>query len=349
MRTRARCERDAFTLVELLVVITIIVALVALTASAVLKFVEVQQTSNTQSTLDRVQSQLARAWSKVKDDAYFKSPMTEPAYIPGTIPPQLAGMTVKDWIAANLASNANNPNDPNVAERARVIYVKLRLRQAFPMNFNEALYPAPLPQLQGYVTYLTSLGITGSSTATAPIESSACLLMALQRGVSGAGINPSELTAGGAAGNYATNLGNLPYLADAWGRPIFFTRVPAGNLYLNPIVPQSYTNNIPTPWWNPPGQAICYSQPGANDPLDPQGYLQTGGWASFPNGQPTPQAQLFTQLTLQPLAGPNTSFKLAPMVASGGPNNWTKPGQILPFDPITFYAVPGGGALFSTP
>jgi type II secretory pathway pseudopilin PulG len=320
MKTRTRSPRGAFTLIELLIVISLIVTMIALVASAVGKFIEVQQTSNTQSILDRVQSQLAKAWSKVKDQAY-KEP----------IDPSVAG-----WIQTNLAGT-----DANSTGRVRVIYVKLKLRQAFPMNFAEALnvpytnpalaalgynpnVPAsripPIPPLPGYVSYLNNFGITPAMVsvqpAPQPYESSVCLLMALQRGVSGAGIDPSELTAGGAAGN----INGMPYLTDAWGRPIFFSRAPAGNLYLNPAGPQ----------------------PGANDPGDPQGYLQTGNWG-------TTYGPLFTQLTLQIMAPSNRSFKLAPMVASGGPNNWTKPGYTLPFDPITFTPVSGGGALFSTP
>lgn len=334
MKTRARSnrsgtiQRGGFTLIELMVVIVIIVALMALTASAVMKFIEVQQSTNTQSTLDRVQSQLSRAWSKAKDEAYYKE----------SIPAAVEG-----WIQANLSGS-----DANTTARVRVIYVKLRLRQQFPMSFNEALTepmipgnpaPCPLLPLPAYQTYLGSLGILGSSTATASIESSACLLMALQRGASGAGIDPSVLTAGGAAGSYLTPTGgNLPYLTDAWGRPIFFTRVPAGNLYLNPINATSTTNPYTMAW----GSVTCYSQPGANDPGDPQGLLQTGGWG-------TTYGLAFTTVTSQVVANGNTSYKLAPMVGSGGPYNWTKPNQILPLDPITFYAVPGGGALFSTP
>jgi prepilin-type N-terminal cleavage/methylation domain-containing protein len=325
-----RVQRSAFTLVELMVVITIMAALMALTASAVLKFIGVQQTSNTQSTLDRVQSQLARAWSKVKDEAYKE-----------TIP-----VPVSSWIQTYLSGS-----DANTTERVRVIYVKLKLRQAFPMSFNEALYPptlpapagaCPLPPLPAYQTYLNSLGISGSSPQTAPIESSACLLMALQRGVSGAGIDPSVLTAGGAAGNFQLSpTSSIPYLTDAWGRPIFFTRAPAGNLYLNPIAPTSVANPYPTPWW-PGGPVTCYSQPGANDPGDPQGYLNTAGWGAT-------YGSAFFTVTLQVVAQGNTSYKLAPMVASGGPSDWTKPGQILPFDPITFSTTPGSDALFSTP
>lgn len=339
MRTRTRfdCSRTAqrggFTLIELMVVITIIAALMALTAGAVMKVMATSQTNNTQTRLDSVQSQLSRAWSKVKDEAYYKSQMNEP--VPGL------GTPVSQWILTNLAQIG--PSDPNAQERVRVIYVKLRLRQAFPMSFNEALNPFPLPPLPGYATYLTSLGIVGTTPATASIESSACLLMALQRGASGAGINPEQIAGGGAIGN----LNGITYLTDAWGRPIFFSRFPAGSTYLNPAVnpatlAANTANTITTPWW-PLGPVTCYSQTGNNDPGDPQGYLQAPSWGTSPMGAS------FAALTLQVLAAGNTSYKLAPMVASGGPNDWVRAGGVTPFDPITFYTLPTSGALFSTP
>jgi type II secretory pathway pseudopilin PulG len=318
MRTTVRSDhprkfrRSAFTLVEIMVVITIMVALVALTAGAVLKYVGVQQTSNTQSTLDRVQSQLIKAWSKVKDQA-----KKEP------IPP--------GFVAAYAGSDAN------AAERAKVIYLKLKMRAAFPMNFGEALNVAynnpllgatvpqsPVPSPPAYTTYLTSHGVNpaavSASSPSDPRESAVCLLMALQRGVSGAGIDPSVLTAGGAAGDY----NGMPYLTDAWGRPIFFSRAPTGSLYLNLAGPLA----------------------GANDPGDPQGLLLNPTWR-------TQFGAVYSALTLElpalntlPI---NTSYKLAPMVASGGPSDWTKPGATLTFDPITFAPFVGGDALFSTP
>jgi prepilin-type N-terminal cleavage/methylation domain-containing protein len=287
--------RSAFTLVELMVVIAIIAALIALTAGGVMKYIGSQMRANTQGTLDKTQSQLNKAWSKVKDQAY--SEKIDPV--------------VEAWIQANLSgTDANSPG------RTRVLYVKLKLRQVFPMNFNEAINPAPLPPLPAYKTYLNQLGITASTGA--PYESSACVLMALQRGVSGAGVEPSDLTAGGALAVVPTPKGTLNYLADAWGQPLYFTRVPVGSAALNS---------------NPfPGGG----QVGNNDLLDPQGYLQTGGWAKA-------HGALFQKLTLQQLAGPNMSYKQAPMLCSSGPD------KQLQTDPITFVTVPGGDDLFSTP
>lgn len=297
-------RRGGFTLVELMIVIAIIAALMGLLAGAVLKYVESQQVANTQSTLDRVQSQLGRAWSKVKDDANREN--TVPA---GVL--TLAG------------------SDANAVNRARVLYIKLRLRQQFPMNFAEALNvqyqnpdlaawglsttvpPSPLPALPGYVSYLAKFGFTPAVVSAQPYpqyyESAACLLMALERGVSGAGISAEQLTAGGAAGN----INGIPILTDAWNRPIFFARFPVG-----------------CPLLNPSG-----ALQGANDPGDPLGYLNSSTWTSL-----TAQQNMYSQLSLQyltPKSSPPTSYKLAPMVASGGPVNWMKTNQ-LTFDPHTF-------------
>jgi prepilin-type N-terminal cleavage/methylation domain-containing protein len=301
-----RRRRNGFTLIELLVVIAIIAALVALSASAVIKFLGSQQQTNTQSTLDRTQGKLNVAWSKVKDTAFRE-----------TIPP-----AVDAWIRTNLAGN-----DANATGRVRVIYVKLRQRQVFPMSFNEALTPptlpgppanpCPLPPLPSYVTYLSKLGITGSLglPASDDFESSACLLMALQRGQSGAGFDPSELTAGGSTGSYSASGGSLPYLTDAWGKPLHFSRVPVGN-----------------PTLNPKG-----AQAGNNDPNDPQGFLGTGTWG-------TTYGPSFTLVTGQKLAPGNTSYRIAPLLCSSGID---KALQIT--DLYTFTPGVGSDDQFSTP
>jgi prepilin-type N-terminal cleavage/methylation domain-containing protein len=272
-------RRPGFTLIELLVIIAIIAFLMALTASAVMKYIQVQQTNNAQQTLNQVQAVLNRAWSAEKDKAWKE-----------TIPPK-----VQQYIQANLAGN-----DLNATNRTRVIYVKLRMRQVFPMNFNEALNPYPLPALPAYVTYLNQLGVTQSTGA--PYESSACLYMALQRAASGGGVKTGDVGGGGATGSFAllpSRTNNIQGFADPWGQPIYFTRVPAGYRQLNP-----------QPYPGPPGPG----EPGINDPGDPQGLLNAGGWGT------SPSATTFSQLTLQPLAAQNCSYKLMPMVASGGPD-----------------------------
>jgi prepilin-type N-terminal cleavage/methylation domain-containing protein len=303
-----RTRRTGFTLIELLVVIAIIAALMALTASAVMKYMVVQQVNNTQTTLNKVQSVLNRQWSAAKDQAW-KEP------IPASVQAYMTGSKT------NLVGS-----DANVTARMRVIYVKLRMRQMFPMNFNEAINPAPLQPIPSYVTYLSQLGVSASSGAN--YESAACLLMALTRAQSGGGVDSQDLAGGGSSKAFALlNSQGVPTgqsiraFADAWGQPIYFTRVPAGCTLINPI-----------PYPGPPGPG----SPGINDPGDPQGYLNALGWPASAN------TTLFTQLTLQPLAAQNCSYKLAPMLASSGPN------RTLEVDPIWFSGVPIDD-LFSNP
>jgi hypothetical protein len=144
--------------------------------------------------------------------------------------------------------------------------------------------------------------------------------MALQRGVSGQGLDPSALTTGGATGAATLTQSKLippptiTYLQDAWGQPIYFSRVPVYATALNPNGPQN----------------------GVNDPEDPQGYLQTPSWG-------TTFGANFTAATQQQLAPGNTSFKIAPMLASFGPDKQRQ------FDPVTFQPTPGADDLFSTP
>lgn len=301
-------QRAAFSLVELLFVIAIIAMLLALLVSATFKLIESQQVSNTQSVLDRVQSQLVKQWSIVKDQAYKE-----------TIPP-----ATDQWIRTNLAGN-----DVNATGRVRVIYVKLKLRQVFPMNFNEALYPPSAgggnacpginPQ-PAYLAYLNQRGVFTSGGFA--WESSACLLMALTIGQSG--IPADTLQAGGAGSVDDAGYG-IPVLMDAWKRPIYFTRVPSGCPLLNP-------NGAHPDSTDPQPYPVSY------DPGDPQGYLQLPNWG-------TTYGQLFTSITQQPLAPSGHSFKLAPLVASGGPGKNQQP----TFDPVSFaprgYAEP----LYSNP
>jgi prepilin-type N-terminal cleavage/methylation domain-containing protein len=296
MRRNDGC-RSAFTVIELLVVVAIIAALMALSAAAVLKFMASQQLANTNSTLNRTQGLLSKQVSAVKDEALRES-----------IPPN-----VLSYIQTNLAGT-----DSNATARVRVIYVKLRLRQAFPMNFSEALNPTPLAPLASYQAYLNKLGITGSTGAAH--ESSACLLMALQRSQSGGGIDPADIGGASALGNFITPNGQtIQALVDAWGSPLYFTRVPTGCPVLNPNGPQ----------------------PGANDPGDPQGLLNSGSW--LPNTCRTNFSTL-TQQQLAPASTPVMSYKLAPMIASIGPN------KVLEIDPVTFAPTTAGGDdVFSTP
>jgi hypothetical protein len=303
------------------VIITIIAALLALTASAVVKYILVQQTSNTQTTETKVQSLLSRQVSAVKDKANKEA-----------IDP-----VVDDFIRKNLAGGANNPN---LDRLVRVIYVKLKMRQMFPQNFAEALnLPYNNPQLANlgiatavqqsplhanpvYIAYLNKFGINGNTLpyisadgnggsgtySPQPYESSACLLMALQGAQSGGGANVGDIGGGGSSLDYLLFMSDpqkknpptmlsVPLFVDAWKAPLYFTRVPAGCAKVNdnPTVPGG-------------------GKLGAHDTFDPEGHLNSNYWIQGNH----PNTTTFSQLTLQPLAAGNSSYNLPPMIASGG-------------------------------
>jgi prepilin-type N-terminal cleavage/methylation domain-containing protein len=270
-------RRAGLTLIELLVVISILLVLVALSAAATIKFIGVQQASNTNTTLVKLQSQLDRQWGEVlrraKDEPIPDSVRQHPDFV------------------------AMIGNDPHASTRARVIYIKLKQRQAFPMSFDEVFNPAPLPTLQPYVVFLRNLGITASTPQTRPYESSICLLIALERSPGEAGVKVEDLGAGTVSAMLSLpGGGQVPYLTDGWDSPLVFCRWPTGCVELNPTGASA----------------------GRNDPGDPEGLLNIPDWLA------TPAANLFRRhchdLPPRPAAARPSSYKLVPILVSAGPD-----------------------------
>jgi prepilin-type N-terminal cleavage/methylation domain-containing protein len=287
--------RRGFTLIELLVVVSIIAVLLALSAAATIKYIGVQQASNTKTALTKLQSQLDSQWAAVTQRAKDE--------------------TIPDNIRASIQTSMAG-SDPNATARTRVIYVKLKQRQMFPMTFDEAINPSPLPPLKPYVDYLNGLGVNGSAPATQPFESAVCLLMALERAPSGGGVSTETLGIGTNITGFTLPGGQqVNVLVDAWKSPLVFCRWPSGSTELNP--------NGATA--------------GRNDPGDPQGLLSNPAWAN------TAGAQTFANFCHPVVAG--KSYKLAPMIASAGPD------KKLGLDPKTLAELPGPDAkdnLYST-
>jgi type II secretory pathway pseudopilin PulG len=209
-----RSHRLAFTLVELLVVITIIIILVSLTAAGVSRMVDASRTRTTETIVQAVDQLLQKAWNKVIADAK------------------------KEPIPQGVLNFAMDP------KRARVIWIKLRLMEAFPQTYQEILNPpiynpsvnstvfaadnGPIPPgmrryLRTYQNILTAKGITNDNGGRA--HSSACLLMALSeinRG-GGASLRPDQFRIGDTDGD------GLPEFLDGWGNPLFFARFATGD------------------------------------------------------------------------------------------------------------------------
>lgn len=306
--------RGAFTMLELLVVLLVISILVALTAGTVLRVMESQKKSVTKVTLDKIQAQLTKRWNEHKD-IYWKEDAAR------NFPTQW------NYVLTTLAQN-----DP---KRARVIWVKLRMKLAFPTTFSEALTPitlspgVTLQPPQGYVSGLGAAGVTASDGGSC--QSAACLLLVLQQSPTGGAAKLEDL-AGTSIRSFSTSNGKtVQAFADEWGSPLQFCRWPTAYARL--------------------GNAGLSGQPGAtNDPSDPEGTLTVATWLRVggnPAGMMTNERQAFQKLchpvpdravvSQQPLVTTPNSFKLVPVVIAPGPD------KKLGLDPISLQTVQANG------
>jgi prepilin-type N-terminal cleavage/methylation domain-containing protein len=275
--------RPGFTLIELLVVMAIIGILAALTASATMKIVGVQENKTTETNLLKLYALLDQQWKAVIAKAN-----SDP-----TIPP----------FAYKLAGQDDKPSPPpSVERRARVMHIKLSLRQQFPVMFNELLGPNDMP---GYpwpdsysraVNYIFKNKIFTNKENTEK-ASSVLLYLALSQSRSGVTMNADSILnsmqtqpiANAAGASYP----DAKVIVDSWGNPIVFSRWPYQDPELNPAGAQDAP-----PW---------------RDPEDPNGLL-SDPWVGFPS------AKVFDSKCYPVVGNLKKSFKLVPVLMSWGPD-----------------------------
>jgi prepilin-type N-terminal cleavage/methylation domain-containing protein len=226
MRVRSSAKRiqGGFTLIEILVVIAIIGVLVALTAVAVTKVISGQRISNTKSAMATIQKTLNEHWAYVVSEAKKETGL--------------------ESVFAAMESPALFGPDTTGGERNRLLWIKVRLMEAFPSSFLEITAPWPyvsniIPlNLRKYnATYAKALSVrpTNPSKTKAITESAACLLMALSVMRNGTVLDPDAL--GSAVAD--TDGDNLKEFVDGWGNPLTFFRFPTDSKALQATYPSA--------------------------------------------------------------------------------------------------------------
>lgn len=244
--------RGAFTLIELLVVIAIIAVVAALVIGGIMKVSESARGSNTEATIRTIQKTLMEQWTFVVDEARKETGLS--------------------GAFAAMDSPAMFGPDTTGGERNRVIWIKMRLMEAFPESYAEINNPFPyatniIPANMrkynaGYKKALTPPGGKAPNTSdnlSGQTESAACLLIALSVMRGGSMLNPDTMPA-----NISDTDGDgIKEIIDSWGNPLAFFRFPTHNQDLqNTFIPKG-------------------NKPNFADPVDPGGVLLRH---SFTNG-----------------------------------------------------------------
>jgi prepilin-type N-terminal cleavage/methylation domain-containing protein len=292
---RSQPQRPAFTLIEILVVISIIAVLAALALGVSMNVIQSQHQANSETAIRTLMQTVEQHWNDVVAQA-------------GKEKPSMAAMMLAD----------------NDLKRAKAIHTKFRLMEAFPATFREVQQPCyvnnasgaavqttlplvyvPPTYLQGGVltpnkdwpggnpifpngwalvsggqpmldknnrrymsTFTKKVTSTSSGTPNAD-EASALLFISLSMKKDGAHPLDADTLGKSYVKDRAVQGGQYPCLVDSWGNSLWFFRFPTGNAdSLDSLAAKTQTSAT------------------GHDRLDPNKRLQDLNWFNKPTPPP---------------------------------------------------------------
>ncbi|MBY0527744.1 MAG: type II secretion system GspH family protein [Gemmataceae bacterium] len=155
-------RRQGFTLLELLVVIAIISLLAALIIGATMRVIGVQMTKNTDLLLQKLQPALVQQWQATIDQAN------------------------QEPVPDAVVTAAGSP------QAGRNLWIKLRLRQQFPVTFAQALDPSGTGLIAAEPAYKNV--INGAGAVNANDQQAILLYLALKNNRRGSSFDPDRLS-----------------------------------------------------------------------------------------------------------------------------------------------------------
>ncbi len=350
-----RRGRFGFTLIEVLVVITIIAIIAGMSMGVYFRVRKSQVQSASETTVNKLASNLDQQWKAVldnaKDDARNGIKNVD--------------LYANQWATATgPGSSGTGVVDPRLE---LVIHSKMLQKLEFPQTFWEAVLWPGIVNLQlksSYVRQITAQVTPASIQAAANgltsnqmlQESAVLLYISSTQGRRGmAAFNATDAVGPFAVGTttlyHYPNNPTYPVFIDNWGQPIAFIRWPTGALVTHELNDPAYPYATFTTFNTlPPLQAVFQGKRVRIDPTDPEAALFLGDWSTnsktqFQNAVHKLPQTFDAMLNLSPFlisAGPDKQLE-GSITDYGIGADFTQTGSQNEFDNLYSYRTRGMG------